>query len=1699
MVISKNKMQRGSLYAFLFIFLAAGALLFVGCSSSSGTGAAASGETEQPMDQEMSFATASFTYYSDDQENELTISKERVTVCVDEQNMDQLRGFLQGELTVKQPLDIDELPGGIVIVGLAQGVTDEQILELIERLNQSGLIQYSTPMFTAPSTRAILTHEFIVRFKDAYSTGEIEDFIESKKVQILKRDYLWPKCYILGFTAESGSNTLDVSRIFHESEMVEYAHPNFIELMEPPDNGISVIGQGNYEIVQGEEQGFIFYPNLFLEFDSIISIQPMMITGWEVICEEDFEDLTTLVGWVNEDRDSDSGRYRWGAVSDAAYPSMPWDSYEAEGNKGWAARFHNAGYPNRWPNMANSSEGYAQNMDTWLVYGPFDLSNAFWARFRFKGAFFAPSTETFGWAASIDGENWFGNEVSGEGEDGDYFYWWPRYWRDDPPNTGMYFDLTKVPELGDLTGQEEVYVALYYKSDGTSSPAYKDDFSFYGIFIDDILIEQCTGINVPLITTDPLSNRQWALRNRGQSGGDEGVDINVVDAWSLLEDALDIPPIDDEEQGVIVAVIDEGVDLNHEDLNLVQGYDATYNPEDPDLVDSQGGANPWDAHGTCCAGIIGAKKNDIGIVGVAPGVKVMPIRIAYSPEGETYWVSAKAQQADGILWAAQHGATVLSNSWGGGFSSDIVTDAIRDVKALGCTVVFAAGNDNIEYSSFPASLDEVVAVGALSPCGERKSPDSCDGEWWWGSNYGQKLDIMAPGVLNPTTDIMGNGGYAIANDNLGITGNYFSSFNGTSSAAPYVAGVIALMLTLYPELAPNTIQDIIESTAVDIGAPGFDEQTGYGIIDAYAALCWVDEMRPVPNLVVKPQSVDFGTVTIGLGAGKNVQIKNEGEGNVATLEITDIAFSGDPIFDDPEINIVPTTPFELEKNESVQMSLYFVPDIPGSYEGTITITSNDPDEPVKEIALSGIAVEEAAPQLSVSPDTLEFSTTITQLQVTISNTGAGALEWTIADNLPLWLEVSSMEGSTTPESPAELSVEVSPGELDPGTYSHTIEIDSNGGSQALEATLIISGNGGVPHVEISASPDYGVVALEVEFSSTVIGGDGAIAYLWNFGDGSDMSDMPNPMHEYTTAGLYIATLAVTDDDADSDSDSVQVAVSDDVLIINPTEVTMDPSGDEQGFSVSEGTPPYHYELFGAEDTVDTVVLIDHGDGTATVRVNPIGLNPPSPGSHTDTTRTGTVEETLYVFEIPAGDPIQDDPIEPPDMTDTSSNATVDTQRGVSYVFLRVEDDTGQQAFARVTFFGSSGGWAKSYGGDLEEEARGIDIAQASGYFMAGSTGSFVAENYGVCHDVWIAKLSDTGEVAWEKALGTGAQEYGYSVQATSDEGCVVAGSSIHVWQAGVWIFKLNGSGAIDWHKLYKGSQFYPRDVRQDSGGYWIAGNLYIQGIGNVSTVYKIDSYGDFAWTDGEGRGLKHVFDIAGSNYNYLEGMDTTTDDGCVVAGGVSIWYEGDNQYNQDMSVMKLDSSGHVSWQKTYGLCQADEGGIVFSYQEQANSIAQTTDGGYIIGAEIYAWGSGEGEEGGEQVDRAWVVKLDSEGEVDWQKTFGGPNHYKARSVEQTSDDGYIVVGDLWLPDPVDPYGYEPSDVWIVKLNSIGGVDWHRTYGSPGDDWANSVKQTQDGGYILAGETAYGPGDRGNAWVLKLNNDGSVGNNLQSFQ
>jgi subtilisin family serine protease len=340
---------------------------------------------------------------------------------------------------------------------------------------------------------------------------------------------------------------------------------------------------------------------------------------------------------------------------------------------------------------------------------------------------------------------------------------------------------------------------------------------------------------------DPLYPQQWALNNPNN----QLAAISAPAAWNISTGF-----------GVKVAVLDDGVQLNHPDLagNLLAGYDATGG-------NNGGNTNGFDGHGTACAGIIAAKANNgLGATGLAYNAKIIPIRIFYTvaqnplnPLINRIWETNLAWNAAGIRWAASNGADVISCSWQSFVPSSLLDDAIVFATSAGnpqvrngkgCVLVSATANENIGTVAYPARLPQVIAVGANTPCATRKNPSSCDGENWWGSNFGTGIDVMAPGVLIPTTDLLGSRGYDDVSD-------YTVKFNGTSSAAPQVSGIAALILSINPNLYSHQVKQIIEKTAKKSPSYNFtmgagerpdltwNSEMGYGIVDARAAVCEV--------------------------------------------------------------------------------------------------------------------------------------------------------------------------------------------------------------------------------------------------------------------------------------------------------------------------------------------------------------------------------------------------------------------------------------------------------------------------------------------------------------------------------------------------------------------------------------------------------------------------------------------------------------------------------------------------------------------------------------------------------------------------------------------------------------------------------------------------------------------------------------------
>jgi hypothetical protein len=288
-----------------------------------------------------------------------------------------------------------------------------------------------------------------------------------------------------------------------------------------------------------------------------------------------------------------------------------------------------------------------------------------------------------------------------------------------------------------------------------------------------------------------------------------------------------------------------------------------------------------------------------------------------------------------------------------------------------------------------------------------------------------------------------------------------------------------------------------------------------------------------------------------------------------------------------------------------------------------------------------------------------------------------------------------------------------------------------------------------------------------------------------------------------------------------------------------------------------------------------------------------------------------------------------------------------------------------------------------------------------------------------------------------------------------------------------WVVKLSDGGSLLWQKTFGGSGYdSANSVRQTSdGGYVIAGcSDSDDGDGDVLVV-KLSEAGSILWQNRSG----------GRGPDGAESVRQTSDGGYIIAGYTN---SGDddvtgNRRKYDFLVVKLSEGGSLQWNKSFG----GKGG------DFADSIQQTSDGGYIIAGRS---DSNDGDvTGNHGRNDFWVVKISEGGSLQWQKTFGGSGNDEAESIWQTSDGGYIVAGSSESNDGDVTGTHGDGDYWAVKLTDGGSIQWQKTFGGGDVDVAKSVRQTSDGGYVIAGYSKSNDGDvTGNHgssdfWVVKL--------------
>ncbi|NQS98178.1 MAG: PQQ-like beta-propeller repeat protein [candidate division Zixibacteria bacterium] len=308
------------------------------------------------------------------------------------------------------------------------------------------------------------------------------------------------------------------------------------------------------------------------------------------------------------------------------------------------------------------------------------------------------------------------------------------------------------------------------------------------------------------------------------------------------------------------------------------------------------------------------------------------------------------------------------------------------------------------------------------------------------------------------------------------------------------------------------------------------------------------------------------------------------------------------------------------------------------------------------------------------------------------------------------------------------------------------------------------------------------------------------------------------------------------------------------------------------------------------------------------------------------------------------------------------------------------------------------------------------------------------------------------EIEWEKTFGGSHYDCGESVQQTSDGGYIIAGntSSYGAGDYDVYLIKTDANGNEQWSKTFGGSYSdYSRSVQQTTdGGYIIAGSTSSYGAGSYDAyLIKTDVNGNESWSKTFG----------GSDYDYGESVQQTSDGGYIIAGYTLSYGAGGG----DVYLIKTDANGNEQWSQTFGGSNYDGG----------YSVQQTTDGGYIIAGTTGSYVGG--------IWYVYLIKTYTNGNQKWYKTFGGSDPNYGYSVQQTSDGGYIIAG--WTYS----YGAIGSDVYLIKTDANGNQQWHKIIGGNDNNYGNSIQQTNDGGYILAGGTCSSDTLSSDVYLIKV--------------
>jgi hypothetical protein len=309
------------------------------------------------------------------------------------------------------------------------------------------------------------------------------------------------------------------------------------------------------------------------------------------------------------------------------------------------------------------------------------------------------------------------------------------------------------------------------------------------------------------------------------------------------------------------------------------------------------------------------------------------------------------------------------------------------------------------------------------------------------------------------------------------------------------------------------------------------------------------------------------------------------------------------------------------------------------------------------------------------------------------------------------------------------------------------------------------------------------------------------------------------------------------------------------------------------------------------------------------------------------------------------------------------------------------------------------------------------------------------------------------QIGFERHYGTPYYDEAYYVQQTTDKGYVIAGCS-DVAGGDMYLIKTDAFGDTLWTRTFGGDRddgAWSAEQTKD-GGYVLAGYTWSFAADRGLHLYivKTDSVGEEQW--------QHIYDITGKAHSIKQ----TLDGGYIVAGDV----EGNRS---DLLLLKIDSNGDLIWQRSYG----------GYFNEEGHSVLQTADGGYVAAGYTFSFGSGNRS--------VYMIRTDSNGDTLWTRTYSKHKNSSANCIQETFDDGFILTG------YTDIGGRDNSDIYLIKTDSNGDSLWTKAYGDSGTlKLGASVDETYDGGYIIAGQNVKGRfGGEMDVYLLKTDSSGNT--------